>query len=223
MNGTQLLSAPTCRTAGSSLGERSRDSPLYHIAWVRIAPPPPSSLEELLHASGASPDDVARARTWSWRGLLQSYVIDRHRHADFFWVAVSRTFYYMGISVNAFLQYYFRDLVVTSPVRASISHPRGPPPSPVLLGGMIPQEEAAASDGVLADPARAAAIMAFIGQSTGMLSAFPAGLLSDYSGRKPLVVRAQEPSHHPGSPPLLSCEPRRPRMRCMFFCTYAHP
>ena len=42
--------------------------------------------------------------------LLQAYTIDVAEHSDFFWVFVTRTFYYMGISVQAFGLFMLRDV-----------------------------------------------------------------------------------------------------------------
>lgn len=42
--------------------------------------------------------------------LVASYTIDSHAYPDFFWVCVTRTFYYMGISVQAFSLFMLRDV-----------------------------------------------------------------------------------------------------------------
>ena len=42
--------------------------------------------------------------------LAQSYSIDIAAHPDFFWVFVTRTFYYMGISLQAFMLFMLRDV-----------------------------------------------------------------------------------------------------------------
>ena len=42
--------------------------------------------------------------------LLASYSIDAHSHPDFFWVFVTRTFYYMCISLQAFVLFMLRDV-----------------------------------------------------------------------------------------------------------------
>jgi len=42
--------------------------------------------------------------------LLSSYSIDVIAHPDFFWVFVTRTFYYMGISLQAFVLFMLRDV-----------------------------------------------------------------------------------------------------------------
>jgi hypothetical protein len=51
--------------------------------------------------------------------LLQSYWISPHSHGDFFWVFVSRTFYYMAVSVQIYILYYLRGSCVR--VRVSVS------------------------------------------------------------------------------------------------------
>lgn len=47
----------------------------------------------------------------NFKTLVQSYTIDATKHHDFFIVTVSRTFYYMGISVQTFFLYYIHDIV----------------------------------------------------------------------------------------------------------------
>ena len=42
--------------------------------------------------------------------LVAAYSIDVVAHADFFWVFVTRAFYYMGISLQAFLLFMMRDV-----------------------------------------------------------------------------------------------------------------
>ena len=46
----------------------------------------------------------------SCSALLASYSIDVVAHPDFFWVFVTRTFYYMGISLQAFVLFMLRDV-----------------------------------------------------------------------------------------------------------------
>jgi MFS family permease len=53
-----------------------------------------------------APDE---AKSSSSAELLQSYWISPHSHGDFFWVFVSRTFYYMAVSVQIYILYYLRD------------------------------------------------------------------------------------------------------------------
>ena len=43
--------------------------------------------------------------------LYESYTIDRHKHRDFFWVTVSRLFYYCGMSVQTFFMYFLHDII----------------------------------------------------------------------------------------------------------------
>ena len=49
--------------------------------------------------------------------LVGSYSIDVVAHADFFWVFVTRAFYYMGISLQAFLLFMMRDVQQVRPTR----------------------------------------------------------------------------------------------------------
>jgi hypothetical protein len=47
---------------------------------------------------------------WSWSELFASYSLDLVAHPDFFWVFVTRTFYYMGVSLQAFVLFMLRDV-----------------------------------------------------------------------------------------------------------------
>mmetsp|Transcript_25437 Transcript_25437/g.64671 ORF Transcript_25437/g.64671 Transcript_25437/m.64671 type:complete len:433 (-) Transcript_25437:354-1652(-) len=47
---------------------------------------------------------------YSCSELLSSYSIDHVAHPDFFWVFVTRTFYYMGVSLQAFVLFMLRDV-----------------------------------------------------------------------------------------------------------------
>lgn len=46
-----------------------------------------------------------------WTQLKQAYWVSPTDHPDFFWVTVSRTLYYMGISAQTFFMYFLRDIV----------------------------------------------------------------------------------------------------------------
>jgi len=48
---------------------------------------------------------------WTWKEIRQCYWIDRSEHYDFYLVFVSRTLYYMGISAQTFMLFYFRDVI----------------------------------------------------------------------------------------------------------------
>ena len=50
-------------------------------------------------------------RRMDWKTLAASYTIDATKYHDFFVVTVSRTFYYMGISVQTFFLYYIHDII----------------------------------------------------------------------------------------------------------------
>ncbi|KAJ8610496.1 hypothetical protein CTAYLR_007779 [Chrysophaeum taylorii] len=111
-------------------------------------------------------DDVDEP--FSWKQLRSCYYVSPTdpATADFAFVWISRTLYYTGGSVQAFLQYFIRDRV-----RAT--------DSPVFLAIMPPD-----------DPARCVATVALVGYVAGIISAVPAGSLSDKLGRKPVVVFA---------------------------------
>ena len=99
---------------------------------------------------------------WTWSDLVRCYYLDRKEHPDFFWLFVTRALYYGGCSAQVYLQYLFRDLIV----KADGSH---------LSGN---------------EPAKYVADLAFIGQISGALSAYPSAILSDSIGRKPVVAFA---------------------------------
>jgi len=47
----------------------------------------------------------------SCHSFCQSYTIDIEKHRDFFWVTVSRLFYYTGMSVQTFFLYFIHDII----------------------------------------------------------------------------------------------------------------
>eukprot|EP01063_Lacrimia_lanifica_P018451 TRINITY_DN25354_c0_g1_i1.p1 TRINITY_DN25354_c0_g1~~TRINITY_DN25354_c0_g1_i1.p1 ORF type:complete len:494 (+),score=148.73 TRINITY_DN25354_c0_g1_i1:67-1548(+) len=61
-------------------------------------------------ASRETPLDTVPPRP-SWREIYRSYTIDTTKDRDFFWVFVSRTFFYMAVSCQAFMLYYLRDVM----------------------------------------------------------------------------------------------------------------
>jgi hypothetical protein len=50
-------------------------------------------------------------RRMDWATLAHSYTIDSTKYHNFFIVTVSRTFYYMGISVQTFFLYFVHDII----------------------------------------------------------------------------------------------------------------
>jgi len=86
----------------------------------------------------------------TWADIKASFYISSNEHHDFFVVFVSRTFYYMGISVMTFFTYYLEDMIDVK------------------------------------DPDSVLAFAAVIGLACGLMTTYPAGLLSDYlqNGRK---------------------------------------
>jgi MFS family permease len=51
---------------------------------------------------------------WSAVDIIDCFRISPTSHGDFFWVFVSRTLYYMGVSAQCFCFYYLRDILGTS-------------------------------------------------------------------------------------------------------------
>lgn len=109
-------------------------------------------------------DAYGEAASVSWRELASMYTISPNKpeQRSFFWLFVCRTLYYTGISAQVFLQYLLRDTAIKD--------------TGERLSGREPQQVVAK--------------ISFIGQIGGMLFAYPAGLLSDVVGRKPLIVLA---------------------------------
>lgn len=54
---------------------------------------------------------VDTIQAMDWRTFCQSYTIDIDKHSDFFWVTVSRLFYYCGMSVQTFFMYFLHDII----------------------------------------------------------------------------------------------------------------
>ncbi|GKY97022.1 hypothetical protein MPSEU_000661000 [Mayamaea pseudoterrestris] len=46
-----------------------------------------------------------------WREIRQSYTIDRVKYHDFYFVTLSRLFYYCGMSVQTFFLYFLKDII----------------------------------------------------------------------------------------------------------------
>lgn len=59
---------------------------------------------------------------WTWKEIRESYWLDPIEHSDFFLVFVSRTFYYMGVSVQTFMLFYFRDVIHSNDPQADVSY-----------------------------------------------------------------------------------------------------
>lgn len=92
--------------------------------------------------------------------LCAAYSVSRERHGDFFYVTVSRTLYYMGISVQSFFLYYIHDILRDHSALARES------------------------------PQTLVSALAIVVQVAGVFLCYPAGYISDkcLSGRrKPLI------------------------------------
>ena len=57
------------------------------------------------------PSLVSPPPTFSSRQVKNSYWLSPSEHRDFFLVTASRTAYYMAISVQTFMLFYFRDVI----------------------------------------------------------------------------------------------------------------
>lgn len=104
--------------------------------------------------------------------IWKCFFVSPTLHKDFFIVTMSRTMYYCGISTMAFLQYFFRDLVIC-----------GPP-----YDSNCVQDDF--GNGRIKDYMAKTALIAVYAQAGSAISAYPSGLASDAWGRKPLVYMA---------------------------------
>lgn len=104
--------------------------------------------------------------------IWKCFFVSPTLHKDFFIVTMSRTMYYCGISTMAFLQYFFRDLVIC------------PPPYDADCVAD------AHGNGRIQDFMAKTALIAVYAQAGSAISAYPSGLASDAWGRKPLVYMA---------------------------------
>ncbi|KAJ1474042.1 hypothetical protein T484DRAFT_1833880, partial [Baffinella frigidus] len=50
--------------------------------------------------------------------LRKSYWISHSSHGDFYYIFVSRTFYYMAVSIQIYIMYYLRDCMQEDYVKA---------------------------------------------------------------------------------------------------------
>ncbi|KAJ1492830.1 major facilitator superfamily domain-containing protein [Baffinella frigidus] len=55
------------------------------------------------------PLDPSTVRRFDWAEVEHAYYISPSTHGDFFWVFLSRTFYYMAVSVQIYILYYLKD------------------------------------------------------------------------------------------------------------------
>lgn len=78
-----------------------------HAYWVYCAALLLSTVVTCLTATEKALTD---SLPFSFEELVAAYAIDRVEHADFFWVFVTRTFYYMCISLQAFGLFMLRDV-----------------------------------------------------------------------------------------------------------------
>jgi MFS family permease len=68
------------------------------------------------------PSTLMNQQPWTWREIGECYWISPREHRDFFLVFVSRTFYYMGISAQVFMLFYFRDVINSKDPQADVSY-----------------------------------------------------------------------------------------------------
>eukprot|EP00736_Rhodelphis_marinus_P000446 Rmarinus@m.25022 len=59
------------------------------------------------------PSKESCLRCITWRSVKNMFTTSPARHGDFFWVFLSRGLYYLAISQQTFMLYYFRDVVRT--------------------------------------------------------------------------------------------------------------
>lgn len=61
-------------------------------------------------------------RPWSAKEIGECYWVDPNDHRDFYLVFVSRTLYYMGVSTQTFMLFYFRDVIGSSDPQRDVSY-----------------------------------------------------------------------------------------------------
>ena len=137
----------------------------FYLALLATVPVTCLSADEkstLVHRNAG--DDAPLQTTFSWLELASMYTISPSKESEksFFWLFVCRTLYYTGISAQVFLQYLLRDTAVKDDGTGLIGH----------------------------EPEQTVARLSFIGQVAGMVCAYPAGLMSDVLGRKPVIAGA---------------------------------
>jgi MFS family permease len=102
---TTILSCSYAQDGDVSLSQQRRR---YHQL-----PPLPSTRHPMM----VSPTLLLRTmlydplRQLEWETFISSYTVDSTKYHDFFMVTVSRTFYYMGISVQTFFMYFIHDII----------------------------------------------------------------------------------------------------------------
>lgn len=69
-----------------------------------------------------SPLPQALHRSWTWKDIGECYWVNPKEHRDFFLVFVSRTLYYMGVSAQTFMLFYFRDIIGSTDPQADVSY-----------------------------------------------------------------------------------------------------
>lgn len=75
-----------------------------------------------LAAYNETPADADTYIQWTWKEIKDCYWIDPTEHKDFFLVFCSRTLYYMGVSIQTFMLFYFRDVIHSSDPQTDVSY-----------------------------------------------------------------------------------------------------
>lgn len=78
-------------------------------------------LMENYHDSFYEVSSTSSPLSWTWKEIGECYWIDHIEHRDFFLVFVSRTLYYMGVSVQTFMLFYFRDVINSTNPQADVA------------------------------------------------------------------------------------------------------
>lgn len=133
--------------------------------------------------------------------LVAAYSIDAVAYPDFFWVFVTRTFYYMGLSIQATPNPKPNPNPQPNPGRPPLScSPSRACSCPSPYSGIHPTQACSSPHPTqafvlfmlrdvqkVADPKYTTSMLAMVGQLAALLVAVPSGRLSDRLGRKPLV------------------------------------
>lgn len=83
---------------------------------------PPQAAESTRGAAGAAGDGERRLLVpLAWSAVRGAYYLSPVEHHDFFYVTLSRTLYYMGVSAQTFFLYFLKDIIQVEDPRKSVT------------------------------------------------------------------------------------------------------
>jgi len=108
--------------------------------------------------------------SFEFETIVNSYSISAKDHGDFFYCTVSRTFYYMGISVQTFLLYFIHDNIFYEEKNSST------------------EDDTITFLSSSSSPEIIVSTLAILMQLAGLITCYPIGLLSDYLQRRKVFI-----------------------------------